>query len=396
VNDHEGNKKTADTKVYAFGVHSEQSGYRFRLNGSFTNQAGNAGARFRFQAQSKFDLGAFSLPYAYGWVSFLNNIFTVNGGLVDSGAWESGGAILNEDLGEGLGALVKISPLDGLDLGLGAYVISQQGSGDNNKVIVSGSSSSDFSKLDIGLDRLKYTLNTAYAMPDVFKATLVFRTNNQAGNADSYQNVDREDEKFDGREESARMIVGARLLAVKDLTAIVEADIDKLEDYGDNGVFNLYETVGYKLGNLGFGLNAAEYFRMAEKTDMGIHFNPWVSYSIDSIVPRLDLNYFLAGTALVTGTTYDDSGSITGDALPQGKYHRKVFAYKNNGTDTDNFSVFAIRPSVTFNVDSKTFVEIGDLIAIANGPEGAFGDAGDPKKASNLSNVFYIDFKWSF
>jgi maltoporin len=74
----------------------------------------------------------------------------------------------------------------------------------------------------------------------------------------------------------------------------------------------------------------------------------------------------------------------------------KVFAYKNNGTDTDNFSVFAIRPSVAFNFDSKTFVEIGDLIAIANGPEGAFGDAGDSKKASNLSNVFYIDFKWSF
>ncbi|MDR2404137.1 MAG: hypothetical protein LBD78_08920 [Spirochaetaceae bacterium] len=376
--------KTADSQVYAFGVNSEQPGYRFRLNGSYTNSDGNAGAKFRFQAQSKFDLGAFSLPYAYGWVSFLNSIFTVNGGLVDNGTWESGGALLNEDAGEGLGALLKISPVEGLDLGTGVYVISQQGGGDNSILKVPQglaveNPARDFSKISIGLNRLKYTFNAAYTATDIFKATVSFRTKNQAGDEIS-RFADSADEVFTGREESSRMIVGLRLLAVKDLTAVVEADIDRLEDYGNKGVLNIYETIGYKLGNLRFGLNAAEYISRVEKSDLGLHFNPWLSYTIGLFVPRLDLNYFLADTQNAVGA----------------KYHRKVFSYKSNGADTKDLSVFAIRPSVTFNIDSRTFVEIGDLIALENGPEGAFADAADPNKSSQFTNVFYIDFKWSF
>ncbi|MDR3145011.1 MAG: hypothetical protein LBU21_01925 [Treponema sp.] len=375
--------KTADPQVYAFGVNSEQPGYRVRLNGSYTNSDGNAGAKFRFQAQSKFELGAFSLPYAYGWVSFLDNIFTVNGGLVDNGTWESGGGLLNEDMGEGLGALLKISPVDGLDLGAGAYVISQQGGGDNNILKVPQGSAvdnpvKDFSKINIGLDRLKYTFNAAYTAPDILKLTLSFRTKNQAGNETSL--YIGEDEVFNGREESSRMIFGVKLLAVKDLTAVVEADVDKLEDFSNKGVFNIYETLGYKAGNLGFGLNAAEFISRVENSDFGLHVNPWISYAVGPIVPRLDLNYFMADSKNAVGA----------------KYHRKVFSYSSNGADTKDLSVFAIRPSVTFNIDSRTFVEIGDLIAIENGPDGAFADAGDPKKASQLTNVVYIDLKWSF
>ncbi|MDR0448735.1 MAG: hypothetical protein LBH07_08715 [Treponema sp.] len=28
--------------------------------------------------------------------------------------------------------------------------------------------------------------------------------------------------------------------------------------------------------------------------------------------------------------------------------------------------------------------------------DGAYGDSGDPKKRTRISNVFYIDYKWSF
>ncbi|MDR1352277.1 MAG: hypothetical protein LBK05_03250 [Treponema sp.] len=396
--------KTADPKITAFGVDSEQPGYRFRLNGSYTNAEGTAGARFRFQAQSNFELGAFSLPYAYGWVSFLNNIFTVNGGLVDDGTWNSGGAILNDDVGEGLGALVKISPIAGLNLGVGAYVITPQGGGSNNIIETPAgettTKTTKFSDLDIPLDRLKYTVSAGYSMPDLFKATASFRTANQTVNTVS-RFADADSEVFSGNETS-KLIFGAQLLAVKNLTAVLEVEADKLEDTGadkdkDNIDFNLYETIGYKMGDLSFGLNAVQYIRSEKDVDhdFGLHLNPWISYAIGSIVPRLDLNYLMAGKAL-TGTASINSG--TGDiTLPVTgtSYHRKVFAYADNG-DADNLSVIAVRPSVKFNIDKNTFIEIGDLFAFSTGPEGAFADADDAKKSSNINNVIYIDFVWKF
>jgi hypothetical protein len=386
--------KTADTRIVPFGVDSEQAGYRFRLNGSYTNENAAAGVKFRFQAQSKFDLGAFSLPYAYGWVSFLNNIFTVTGGLVDDGTWNSGGAILNDDTGEGLGALVKISPVSGLNLGVGMYVITPQGSGDNNTIIVpvgSAAAANDFSKFDIPLNRIKYTFNAGYTMEDIFKVTLSFRTKNQTGDAVSRYS-DAGSEVF-GSNETAKLMAGVQLLAVKNLTAVIEGEIDKLEDSGvdsekDNLDFNLYETFGYKIGDLAFGLNAVQNFRPEKdvENDIGLHLNPWISYAFGPIVPRLDLNYYMAGTALTKSGT---------NQVPGAKYHRKVFAYANN-KGADNLSVFAVRPSIKFNIVKNVSIEAGDLIAFATGPETSFADAEDSQKSSNLSNVFYIDFTWKF
>jgi hypothetical protein len=228
-------------------------------------------------------------------------------------------------------------------------------------------------------------------MPDIFKATLSFRTKNQTGDKTS-RYADADLEEFKGYETS-KLIIGAQLLAVKNLTAVVEAEIDKLEDTGvdrekDNIDFNLYETIGYKIGSLAFGLNAVQYFMLEKDVDhdAGLHFNPWISYTIGPVVPRLDLNYFIAGTALTKNGA---------NQIPGGKYHRKVFAYADNGA-ADNISVFAVRPSVKFNFDKNTFVEIGDLLAFANGPAGSFADADDLQKSSNLSNVFYIDFVWKF
>jgi hypothetical protein len=388
--------KTADIKLVPFGVDSEQAGYRVRLNGSYTNAEGTVGTKLRLQAQSKFDLGALSIPYIYGWVSFLNKRITVNGGLVDDGTWNSGG-FLNDDTGEGLGALVKISPFADLNLGVGVYVITPKGGGDNNIIEVpagsaaSTASSSDFSSIDIPPDRIKYTLNAGYTLPDLFKATVSYRTQNQTGDRISRYD-DANSEVFAGSE-TAKLIFGFQLMAVQNLTAVVEAELDKLEDTGvdkekDNVDFNLYETIGYKIGNLSFGLNAVQYLKFEKDVDhdVGLHFNPWVSYAMGSIVPRLDLNYFRAGTALTKSGV---------NPLPGVKYHRKVFAYSDNG-DTDDLSVFALRPSVKFNVDKNTAIEIGDLITFANGPEGAFADAEDPKKSSNLNNVFYIDLVWKF
>ncbi|MDR0597409.1 MAG: hypothetical protein LBG14_02765, partial [Treponema sp.] len=149
---------------------------------------------------------------------------------------------------------------------------------------------------------------------------------------------------------------------------------------------------GYKLGSLAFGLNAVQFIRVEKDVDkdFGLHLNPWVSYALGSIVPRLDLNYLLAGTILTTPASASSPAAALG-----AKYGRKVYAYSDNTKDVDDVSVIAVRPSVKFTV-GKGVIEIGDLIAYAMGPDGSFADAEDALRSSSFDNVFYVDFKWSF
>jgi hypothetical protein len=80
------------------------------------------------------------------------------------------------------------------------------------------------------------------------------------------------------------------------------------------------------------------------------------------------------------------------------------FASKPGAADADDdYAVFNIRPSVKLNLNNRTFVEIGDSINIdsanfdgyrKDGKAVSAGSPGDTK--SRLSNVFYVDLKWSF
>ncbi|MDR0785796.1 MAG: hypothetical protein LBE74_07955 [Treponema sp.] len=363
VSDDEGGAKNADPYLTAFGVDSEQWGYRFRLNGSYTNEEKTAGVKLRLQGQSKTDKDSnapiISLPIASGWVTFLD-VFTLNAGIIDDGTWNSGGAIFDEDLGEGLGLLLKVSPISGLDLGFGAYAVSSLGSGDNNTL------AAGINKNHINVYSAKYTFNAGYTLPDVFKFTATFRPENSAGGSS-------------GRDNSMKSIIGLRLLAVKNLTAIVEAELDNLQKFDPDGKANFYETIGYKLDSLSLGLNAGEYILTKEDTDIGVRLNPWVSYAFGSVVPRLDFVYFLGGK--VDGSDNDE----------EGKYHRKGYAPTNNAKD----SVITIRPSVKFNIDGKTSVELGDAVNIEKYNKDYYGIT-DHLKNGKITNVFYIDVKLSF
>jgi len=130
-------RKGDDVYVKVFGVDSESNGFRFRLNGSYTNEAKNAGVKFRLQGQRRIDQsGYLSMPYLYGWMNFLENKITLTGGLVDDGTWTSADWWWNDDAGEGLGLLLKAEPVKGLTFGVGAYTISQQSGGSNNALLV--------------------------------------------------------------------------------------------------------------------------------------------------------------------------------------------------------------------------------------------------------------------
>jgi hypothetical protein len=382
--------KAVDPYITAYGVDAQSPGYQFRLNGVYTNADGNAGARFRFQSKYAAlsvperivkgttetgndpftvtvpgtELGlSFAIPYAYGWVKFLDGVITLNGGLVDDASFGSGGVLLanrwGDDPGEGLGALVKLTPIPGLDFGLGAYTVSINGGGANNSLARPLNSK-------VELDEIKYTFGLAYNLPDLLKFTASFRAENDTNRIPPA-----------GSSQTARAVAGIKILAVPGLTAILEAEFDRLQDFSETGTIRFLETLGYKVGSLGFGLNSGQYLSQVTDSDIGLEFAPWVDYTLGSVVPRLDLVYFLGGTS--------------NPAL----YHR-VASYSSATDNNNDYNIFSVRPSVKFNIDAKTSIEIGDVIHYEKGPEGSYGHPEDVEKANRLTNVFYVDFKWSF
>jgi hypothetical protein len=401
LNDDGTGTQKADPYITAYGVDSGQYGYRFRLNGSYTNADGDAGAKFRFQAQARnqssvtdtnwdpvggaggggnvtntvttIPLSA-SIPIAFGWVKFFD-ILTVNAGIIDDGTWESKGAILADDQGEGLGALVKVSPIKGLDLGVGAYANNARGGGDNNVLYrnINGN--------DSGIDwnEAKYTINGSYTMSDLFRVNATYRGENRAGGGT--------DPKSNGN--SSRAIGEFQLLAVENLTAIVEVELDNLQKFDSigQGKANIFETVGYKLNDLQFGLNAAQYFSKVDDSDLGLRFNPWVSYTIGKLVPRLDVVYFIAGQV--------DGSNATGE----GKIDRKGYAVSTGSNPGGKYdkdaSVIGVRPSLKINLDSKTTFEIGDLVNFEKRDYKFYGVPGDLKD-SKFTNTFYVDLTVKF
>jgi len=428
TNDKEGD----DAYVKVFGVDSESNGYRFRLNGSYTNETKNVGAKFRLQGQRRMDQsGYLSMPYLYGWMGFFENKLTLTGGLVDDGTWTSADWYWNDDTGEGLGLLLKAEPIKGLNLGVGAYTISQQGSGANNWLsytpITKKNNSGvitytadtarlpNFGELTLKPEDVKYTFNAAYTMPDTFRLGAIFRTKNRAGwasgriDATTGERVD--DDKYDyaGREEAMFLQTELRVLAIKDLTAVVVGAFNRLEEFNKRGNMMFSETFGYKMDNLNVGLNAVQFlYNRVDKdddkidVDPGLLFNPWVSYTIDKVVPRLDLVYFMGGQSKTANGNNQwerrgfvpQGGAI--DAAPWVPSTKKGSLGGVKDKD-DDYSVLSFRPSVKINVDSRTFLEIGDIINydFANF-DGAYADKNDAKKKSLLTNVFYVDLKFSF
>ena len=339
-----------DAALRVFGVDSEQQGGRFRLNGAYTNASKNAGANFRLQLQGNNSSAGFGPSFVYGWIKPLD-MLQIKAGIVDDSTWETAGQILKDDQGEGAGVLFRLTPINGLDIGFGAYVWAQSSGGNNNVFASPGIVQNWWDA--------KYTFMISYIMPDMFKINLNGRTYNNANNTTS-----------------ARAIAEFRLLMVENLTAVAEAELDGLwtpadeyDAFGNTGSFNIFETVAYKMGGLNFGLNAAQYISNDDtKEDAGLRFSPWVSYSLNEgkLVPRLDLTYFLAGRKRTDGR-YDRRTEF------ESVYNKDAY-------------VFSVRPSIKFNPDSRNSFEIGDGFYYQ---KPASGDG-------VITNVFYLDFIFRF
>ncbi|MDR0448756.1 MAG: hypothetical protein LBH07_08820 [Treponema sp.] len=403
-------KDEYSAKLRMTGVDSEQIGGRFRLNGSYSNEDKTAGADLRIQLQGNYSNPSAStsglivpsgsafnnahthnaslsnvagngdatynlgLAYAYGWIKPIDFLL-IKAGIVDDGSFVTAGAILRDDAGAGAGTglFIKLTPIEGLAVGAGAYSRSADGSNNNNRIENVGGMSNDWYKT-------KYTAGISYTMPEMFKINTSFRSANDAGVSSRSQ---------------ARAVGEVQLFMIENLTAIFEVEADnlfrladhdkKIKTFEEDGKINIFETFAYKMGDLRFGLNAAQYMWKAKegprvgnngeknKPDLGLRFNPWISYALieGKIVPRLDAVYFLAGDR-----------STGGDA---GKYDRRMDVAPTYNKEE---SVINVRPSVRLNIDSRTSFEIGTVTYIRQ-PDKVNKDVN--KGNSYINNVFYTD-----
>jgi len=348
-----------DPMVMAYGVDSERYIGRFRLNGAYTNANRTAGANFRLQAQGKgftatsgdkYPVNTPALAFGYGWVNF-KDVVTIKAGLVDDSTWQTADYIYNDDQSEGAGMLLKLTPTTGLDLGFGGFVATPNSSSNNNFFGVDLPSR-------IKYDEAKYTFSAAYTMDRVFRFMVSGRTYNKTGGDSKYG--------------SSHALAELRILAVDGLTAIVVGEVDNLHDNDKIRDVNFYETIGYRTGNLGIGINAAQFIRnlpsgSSANDDLSVWINPWISYAFyeGAVVPRLDAVYLLGG--------YQDAEN----------YHRRGFKPNyNNETYVVN-----VRPSVKFNLDSRASFEIGDSFYYSNAARNNGAKLNNPV----ITNVVYAD-----
>ena len=401
-----------DNLFKAFGADSEQNGLRFRLDGSY-NMGNITGVNFRFQSQNRLDRGGyFSLPYIYGWTRFwvppINTILGVSAGIIEDTTWQTADWWINDDAGGGLGVLFRAIPIDGLELGIGTYLFSQQSSSNNNILDFGGinihghreNTLPDFGNIKLKASDVKYVFSAAYThriieeitypivivedpiySEDVFHVGISFRTKNKAGWDSVHPNPDI-DTTYLGRSESSMLIGDIRFLRLARLTAVAAFSLDKLEDFSKNGDIVISETFAYRINDLNFGFDAVQFLYKRENPHKpGMLFNLWGSYAFDRIVPRLDFTYLMGGISTLGGNK-------------QYMWHRKSFL--NIPSEKQDMAVFSGRASIIFNINNRTFIEFGNMLCYDYGKTGAFADSSDIDKKSRLSNAVYIDCKWSF
>ena len=338
-------KENVDPKFLVAGVDAEQPLGKLRLHLDYTNSVKNAGVNFLLMVQGQESLmPALRVSIASAWVKPFD-MLTLKFGILDDYIWQTSDFIFCNDWDEGFGVLMRLNPIAGLDFGFGAYT-------DTSRI------SNSYPK---SMKDIKYTASFSYTLPKVFKVMAHVGVNSNDYNFALAQDVPRV---------TNQALVEFCLLAVKNLNTSVIAKASGLEeDFLDRGAINFYESFRYDLSNWRFGLNAAQYIYMSRDFP-SLHFNPYIRYSWNRLIPRIDLHYFYASFR-------------TNDY----HYHRRAFTTLETLEplsptlgSTKDYDVLCVRPSLRLMLDPRISFDIGDAVYF----EKKNGER-------TLSNVFYLD-----
>ena len=292
-----------------------KDGYRFRLNGAYTMET--AGINFRLQSETGSDI---TLPFSYAWVDLADKMVKVKAGLIDDGAWATKGDI-GGDFSDQKGVQVQFMGVPNLNAGFAVFA----------KDAVGGTTEMDMTTLVFG---------GAYTVPSL----LGFQANAQMDNShDATESVALQ-----------KILIGANLLSVKDLTAAVEFRMEKMA-FEDMALTTITQKFAYKMGAIDMGLVAYEWMSAVEDSVLGFKVNPWVSYTSGKHVPKLSVTYL----------SNDAAGAANEDAV---------------------VTKLTINPSYAYNATSKAKIVAGF----------AYDMVSEDADVDNDASCVYVDFVWSF
>ncbi|AEF85445.1 hypothetical protein TREPR_3201 [Treponema primitia ZAS-2] len=348
-------KKVTDenARFYSYAADNDSAALRARLTGVYTN--GNVSAYFRLRTKEA--AGSETTPelaYFYAKAKAFN-ILELSAGNINNTAWNTGGEN-DADVGEGVGVLAQLIPISGLNVGAGIYMPKAA-----------------------YRDQLAYsnfTYGIAYTAPKLVKVALSGRTAGQ---------------EFD------RLDAGVSVLAINNLGFIVEALSHNIN--AETPAWQIDQVISYNIGKLDFGITVCEflgnyadpdidyftplgfdepyvntlYDGLADDGDykLGYKFNPWVSYNLGIVVPKLSV-------VLGGGGINKETGRVPGDV---------------------NFFTYSINPSVLLQVAPTASVEFGFDYTNAN-YEYAWKSIGtttiEHPDVTVGKTSFTVDFRYTF
>ena|GEM_PF-1582298 len=380
---------------------------RLSLSGAFNTEDGVAGIRFEMRinalANGNLGTGAGTSPtnadeFAqavvaenyWGYIRFLDNIVEVSAGRGGPGGFGTmGGVDAGFDLLGGgrstFGVLVK--PLGNNDIQIGANV---KGYGGGHT----------YSLREV--ERTWVGFGALYTMPNLFTGVVNFRT--------SYRNA-YESGVTDGAWDIA---AGVNVLALADLGisrlavdfAVQNMDHEYMKKDGARGNGNgdltdlqIGQRIAYSSGPLGAELRARQLFMLGVDTakDKGyenyapmLQFGAHVQYTMDNLVPRLDLGFIMNGQP-------NDNFRRNWDVVGRGPDFRRMGDdYSGRALYHKEAMGLALAPSLRINM-TRSWIEFGytmsyDLSTDRNDE----GKGIIPKDNTKLRNMIYIDMQVNF
>ncbi|MDR0512160.1 MAG: hypothetical protein LBG93_03545 [Treponema sp.] len=316
----------------------QTNGFRTQLDTRFVNADGTAGLTFRILSNNPV-LGDVILDHGFGWLSFQNDAIRLYGGRLDNGFFNTQDRMTGQDLGEGMGLLTIVRPVDNFWLGVGAY------SSGTGQEIPGGAA-----------DGPRATVGLRFDLPDVLRITAQWRNASSAGGAIGGMGAGALLTGVAGPETS-QAYVSVGLLGIADVHAALTARMINIEDFADSGEMLFYVTLGHTGLVDGLDLRLGASFGMSMVEDTSHHL--WLWFGLDyqvtaNVVPRLNLHFVQGGVW----------------ALPQSTHH---WAVRNGFTFNEDHSFINVMPSVQVRVSPSAFMELGGFIHSDLGDAGTRG-----------------------
>ncbi|MCL2231943.1 MAG: hypothetical protein FWB99_02585 [Treponema sp.] len=349
------------------GMVSEATGgWRTDLRARVANADGTAGLDFLFRTQEDWASAEVRLPHAFGWINFMDNMFTLQGGRIDDAAgFNSFDRMTGQRMGEGFGLRTIVRPLGDNNLMLSFGVYTNQHAPwmflDHNDPVLTGTTASPVTHAS---GQAKYTFAAVFTEPGLFRVVGGLRNTNEAGGGYDGWVTGAANVRPGGRTQASAAYLSFEYLALNSdgIHLAASAFFMNLEEFGDYGDFRLYVSAGHtglvdgmdlRLG-VGFGMH------MADRLGTGpASYEPspylWIWGSVDyqltdNVVPRLDVHYVMGGR---TNQNFRNMN------------HRDVARAGVTFNEDDSF--LRLQPSVQFRVQSNTFVELGAIINVCLG-----------------------------